>query len=111
MMRATTDPGSPYYAIFVTPSNGVVVQWRGAQGTNTAQLATTGASPVFVRVTRTGTTFSAATSPDDTTWTPVPGSSVALVGLSGPLLRGLAVTSHNAGQGSVVVYDSLTTTP
>ena len=32
MIRATTDPGSPYYAVFVTPGNGIAVQWRAAQG-------------------------------------------------------------------------------
>jgi outer membrane protein assembly factor BamB len=111
MMRASTDPGSPYYAIFATPGNGIVVQWRALQGSNTGQVATAGTAPVFLEVTRTATTFSAATSPDGTTWTPVPGSSVSLPNLSGPLLRGLAVTSHNSGKVSTVVYDSLATTP
>jgi hypothetical protein len=111
MLRASTDPGSPYYAIFATPSNGIVVQWRAQQGSTTAQVATAGAAPVFLEVTRSATTFSAATSPDGTTWTPVPGSAVSLPGLSGSLLRGLAVTSHNSGQASTVVYDTLATTP
>jgi hypothetical protein len=111
MMRASTDPGSPYYAIFATPSNGIVVQWRAQQSSSTAQVATAGAAPAFLEVTRSATTFSAATSPDGTTWTPVPGSAVSLPGLSGSLLRGLAVTSHNSGQVSTVVYDSLATTP
>ena len=45
MLRATTDPASPYYAVFATPANGVVVQWRTAQGGSTGQVATTGAAP------------------------------------------------------------------
>jgi outer membrane protein assembly factor BamB len=111
MLRATTDPGSPYYALFVTPSNGIVVQWRGTPGGGSAQVATTGAAPVFLRVTRSGATFSAATSPDGATWTSVPGSSLALSGLSGPALRGFAVTSHNAGKLSTTVFDTVSTTP
>jgi hypothetical protein len=111
MMRATTDPGSPYYAVFATPSNGVVVQWRTAQGAGTNQVATTGKAPVYLQVTRTGTTFSAATSPDGVTWTPVVGSTVTLANLSGALLRGFAVTSHSNGNLGTTVFDTLTTTP
>jgi hypothetical protein len=111
MLRATTDPGSPYYAAFVTPGNGIVVQWRGTPGSITAQGATSGSPPAFLQVTKTGITFSAATSNDGVTWTPVPGSSMSLPGLSGPLLRGFAVSSHNPSQASTVVFDSLTTVP
>ena len=56
MMRATTDPGSPYYAVFLTPANGVVVQWRTAQGGTTSMVVTTGAPPVYLQIVRTGTT-------------------------------------------------------
>jgi hypothetical protein len=111
MLRATTDPGSPYYAAFVTPGNGIVVQWRGTPGSITAQGATSGSPPAFLQVTKTGIIFSAATSNDGVTWTPVPGSSMSLPGLSGPLLRGFAVSSHNPSQASTVVFDSLTTVP
>jgi hypothetical protein len=111
MMRATTDPGSPYYAVFVTPSNGIVVQWRSAQGGGSNQVATTGAAPAYLQVTRSGTTFSAATSPDGVTWTPVAGSTVALTNLSGALLRGFAVTSHNNGKLGTAVFDTVATTP
>ncbi len=31
MIRSTTDAGSPYYAAFITPGNGVAVQWRATQ--------------------------------------------------------------------------------
>ena len=43
-MRATTDPGSPYYAVFVTPSNGVAVQYRTTDGAATAQIVIAGSS-------------------------------------------------------------------
>jgi len=108
MLRATTDPGSPYYGVFVTPGNGVVVQWRSAQGGSSGQVATTGVAPVFLEVTRSGTTFSALTSTDGVTWTPVPNSSMTLANLSGALLRGMAVTSHNTTQVSTVTFDTVT---
>jgi outer membrane protein assembly factor BamB len=109
MLRLTTDPGSPYYAIFATPGNGVAVQWRTAQGGSTSQVTTAAAFPEYLKITRSGTTFSAYTSPDGSTWTLVPGSSVTLANLSGGLLEGLAVNSHNTGQYSTVVYNSLVT--
>ncbi len=111
MIRATTDPGSPYYAVFVTPGNGIVVQWRTAQGGTSSQTSTSGTVPVYLRITQTGTAFSAATSTDGVTWTPVPGSSITLASLAGPALAGLAVTSHNTGQLSTVTYNSVTVAP
>jgi hypothetical protein len=108
MLRATTDPGSPYYAAFVTPGNGVVVQWRTTQGGTTSQVQSTGTVPVYLQVARTGTSFTAYTSPDGSTWTAVPGSTVTLASLSGSILRGLAVTSHDQGTGSTVAMDTVT---
>jgi hypothetical protein len=111
MLRATTDPGSPYYAAFVTPGNGVAVQWRTAQGATTNNVGIAGTTPVFLRVTRTGTTYTAAISSDGITWTTVAGSAMSLPNLTGSLMRGLAVTSHNTGLASTVVMTSVVTTP
>jgi hypothetical protein len=111
MMRLTTDPGSPYYAVLLTPGNGVAVQWRTAQGGTSSQVVTAGAAPVYIQVSRSGTTFTAATSPDGINWTPVPGSTRTLANLSGSLLEGFAVTSHNTGAISTVVMDSVATSP
>jgi hypothetical protein len=111
MLRATTDPGSPYYAVFATPGNGIVTQWRTAQAGTTSQASTPGTVPAWVKITRTGTTFSAFTSPDGITWTAVPGSTVTVASLTGTLLRGFAVTSHDTGNLSTAVYNSVQTVP
>jgi len=96
MIRATSDAGSPYYAALVTPGNGIVVQSRDALGDNAVEeVGVTGTVPVFLEVTRKGTTFAAYTSTDGVTWTEVAGSSVALGNISGSALAGIAVTSHN----------------
>ena len=107
MMRATTDPGSPYYAVFATPGNGIAVQWRSAQGGSSSQVAVAGTVPLYLEIVRSGTTYSAFTSPDGSTWTLVPGSTTSLTNLTGSLLEGLAVNSHNTGQYSTVVYNSV----
>jgi outer membrane protein assembly factor BamB len=111
MMRATTDPGSPYFAVFVTPGNGVAVQWRATAGAGTNQVTTAGTVPVYLKVTRSGTTFSAATSTDGVTWTAVPRGTVTIGALSGPVLRGFAVTSHNNGKSCTATFDTVVTTP
>ena len=116
MLRATTDPGSPYYAAFVTPGQGLAVQWRSAQAGTSNQVSVAGTVPVYLRVSRYTTTgtnpqtyFNAFTSSDGVTWTLVPGSTVALA-LGQPLLGGLAITSHNQGAASVVTLDTVSVT-
>jgi hypothetical protein len=112
MIRGSSDPGAPYYAVYVTPGNGIIVQSRDAAGDNAVQeAAISGAPPVFLQVVRTGTTFTAQTSPDGVNWTAVPGSAASLPNLAGPVLAGLAVTSHNTGQLGTAVFDSVTVTP
>ena len=106
MLRATIDPGSPYYGVIATPGNGVAVQWRKTQAGSTSQLKVAGTVPVYLEVARAGSTFTAYTSPDGTTWTAIPGSSVTL-SLSGTLLAGLAVTSHSATKLGSATFDSV----
>ncbi len=63
----------------------------------------------YVQITRTGTSFSAATSTDGVTWTPIVGASVTLSALSGPLLGGIAVSAHNPAALSAVRVEHVTT--
>ena len=72
MLRLTNDPGSPYYAVFVTPGNGIVVQYRSTQGGTTGQFTISGVTPVYLMVIRTGTIFNAYSSGDGVTWTLIP---------------------------------------
>ena len=114
MLRETTDPGSPYYAAFVTPGNGVAVQWRTAQGGSSTALAAAGTVPTYLMIARytSGSTvyFTAYTSPNGTTWTAVPGSTQTVTGLTGTLLAGLAVTSHDQGTSSTVGFNTVSVT-
>ncbi|MGZ6308510.1 MAG: hypothetical protein ACXWP6_18810, partial [Ktedonobacterales bacterium] len=108
MLRLSADPAAPFYALYVTPSNGLAVQYRATAGANASQATSiAGTVPVYLRIGRSGKTFTAYTSTDGTTWTPLAGSTVALSSLSGTLLAGLAVTSHNGGTFSTVTFDSI----
>src|SRR2546421_650587 len=106
MLRQSADPGSAYYAALVTPGNGIVVQYRTAQGGNAQQSASLmGTEPAYLMVTRSGNTYTAYTSTNGTTWTVVSGSSITL-NTSGSVLAGLALTSHDASALSTVTFDT-----
>ena len=73
------------------------MQVRKTQGGNTTKLANpAGTAPAYLKITRSGSTFTAYTSPDGVTWTLIPGSAATLT-LGSSLLAGLAVTSHHSG--------------
>ena len=111
MIRATADPGSPYYGVFVTPGTGIKVQRRSTQGASTMKLANpTGTAPVYLRVTRVGNSFIAYTSADGLSWTPIPGSNTTL-SLPAATLQGVAVTSHNSGKLGTVTIANAQSTP
>ncbi len=107
MLRQSTDPASPFYDAVVTPSNGIAVQYRTAQGANAQQFPLfSGIVPTYLAVSRSGSTYSAYTSSDGLTWTLVAGSSITL-NMSGPLSGGLAVTSHNGGLLSTATFNTV----
>jgi beta-xylosidase len=105
---APPAPGAPFYAVYVTPGNGINVQYRSTTG-GSAQQATalTSSAPVYLNVSRSGNVFTAYTSTDGATWTQIAGSTVRLTNLSGTLLAGLADTSHNGGALCAVKYQSV----
>jgi outer membrane protein assembly factor BamB/regulation of enolase protein 1 (concanavalin A-like superfamily) len=107
MIRATNDPGSPYFGIFVTPANGTVIQYRTAQGNSTSQITgVTSIAPTYLKVTRAGNTFTAYTSTDGVNWTAYPNGSVTLT-LPTTALAGLANTSHSQFNNNTTTFDHL----
>lgn len=108
MLRQTTSAGSPFYDVVLTPSHGIVVQYRATQGGTANQVLTTGGGvPSYVKIGRAGSTYTAYTSTNGVTWTAIPGSGLTL-NLTTPVLAGVAVTSHTTRALSTVVADSLT---
>jgi outer membrane protein assembly factor BamB/regulation of enolase protein 1 (concanavalin A-like superfamily) len=107
MLRASTDPGAAYYAVLATPEgNGTVIQYRTAAGGSTTQLSgVSGKAPIWVKVTRTGDSFTAYTSADGMNWTAYPSSTVTIPALSGSILGGMADTSHSQFTTSTTVFD------
>ena len=107
MLRASTDPGAPNYAVLVSPGAGIKVQVRSVQGGTTTKLANpTGTTPAWLKVSRSGNTFTAYTSTDGVNWTLIAGSTFTF-SPGTTLLEGMAVTSHNQGVQCTVAMDTV----
>ncbi len=109
MLRQSTDPSAPFYAVVVTPQSGIVVLDRKKQGGGVSTVASlAGTVPVYLQVQRSGTTYTASTSSDGNSWTPIPGSSVTL-GSTGTWLVGMAVTSHTTSKVGTATFGAVST--
>ncbi len=107
MLRASAAANAAYYAALVTPAHGVLVQYRATTGiTATQAVSLTGAAPVYLEVARFGSVYTAYTSGDGVTWTAIAKSSKTL-GMSGPILAGLAVTAHKQGVLGSATFDGV----
>jgi len=104
MFRDSDDPQAAYAALFITAGNGAALQWGAGNGAASGSTSGSGGAPYWVQLARTGSTFTAATSADGVTWTTV---GIATVTLGQTVSVGLAVTSHNAGELTTAVFDSV----
>jgi hypothetical protein len=107
MIRQSNSPTAPYYAMFVTPGHGVVAQYRTTEGGSTGQAGTSGTVPTYLRVSRSGTTFSGYVSSDGTSWNQVAGTTALIPALAGTLQAGLAVCSHNPSAADTTIFDAV----
>jgi hypothetical protein len=106
MFRASLDAGSPHVMVVATPGKGLALQYRAtALGTSAMAAQAAGTAPEWVRLTRSGNTFTGATSNDGVTWTAL-GS--VTVDLGANTLAGMAVTSHNRTALATGVFDDVT---
>lgn len=109
MMRETLDPGSRHGFMLVSAGKGLAFQRRIAtSGISTSTTGPTGAAPRFVRLTRAGTTVTAAASTDGSIWTTVGSDTIAM---ASTIYVGLAVSSHVAGTLATSTFDSTVVTP
>ncbi len=93
MIRESLSPSSTHAMAVLTPGNGIAFQRRKTTGGSTVHTGGAGvAAPYWVKLVRSGSTFTGYSSPDGTSWTQV-GSDTIPMGAS--VLVGLALTSHN----------------
>jgi endoglucanase len=97
MFRDSTAASGAFAYAFVTPSNNVVFTTRAANGVSSAYSATVaaGTSPIWVRISRAGSQFTAQYSLNGTSWTQL--GTTQTVTMSSSAQVGLAVSSNNDG--------------
>lgn len=108
MMRETLSAGSSHAFMLVSAGKGMAFQRRvSTNGLSTHSSGGPGTAPQFVKLTRTGTTFTAYRSTDGTSWTTV-GSDT--IGMGSTIYVGLAVSSHVAATVATASFASTAVT-
>jgi glucose/arabinose dehydrogenase len=93
MIRETLNAGSMHAMTVLTPGNGVVFQRRVTTGgTTSTTMGPWVPAPYWVKVVRSGNTFSGYSSPDGTTWTLVGSDTISM---AQNVFIGMPLTSHN----------------
>jgi hypothetical protein len=108
MFRDSTAADGAYAYAVVTPGNGVYFQWRASDGASAQSSASVAGitAPVWLRVTRSGSSFSGYYSTNGTTWTQI--GSTETITMPTAALDGLAVSSNNTGELSLGSFTSVT---
>jgi regulation of enolase protein 1 (concanavalin A-like superfamily) len=110
MIRASTDPSSAHAFVFVSRDFGVAFQRRpAAEAGTTHTYGPSTSAPMWVRLTRAGQVITAAASADGAVWEEV-GSDTIAIG-TGPVLIGLALTSHDNTALATATFDFVVVTP
>jgi regulation of enolase protein 1 (concanavalin A-like superfamily) len=106
MIRANLNADSANALVAVTPGNGVTWQDRSSAGGSSSFNNTTGLSASYwVRLVRSGDTFTGYRSANGVTWTPL---GAATISMASPVYVGLALTSHNNSTLSTAAFDHVT---
>jgi len=116
MIRQSTEPGSVHAFMPITPGgsgagNGASFQNRPVAAAASANSDNTGAvvgPPYWVKLERKGNAFSGYISPDGKTWTQL-GTAVTIP-MTGPVLIGLALCSHDASVSTAGVFSNVSMT-
>ena len=107
MVRENSSAGAREAFVCVTPGNGVSFQNRPSTGGLTYSTGISGfAAPYSVRLTRSGTTFTAYCSSNGVNWVSVGSSN--LTSFASSAMWGLAVTARNNAQASAATFDNVT---
>jgi len=107
MIRESTAANSSFVHVFITPGHGVNMQYRASTGAGAVQLAQNAGpvAPYWVRLVRSGSTFTGFSSADGVTWTQVGTISVTMAANA---LEGLSVTAHDNTALNTSTFDNVT---
>ncbi|MEI2688265.1 MAG: sugar-binding protein [Anaerolineae bacterium] len=106
MIRESLAANSRHAMTIVTPGNGRRMQYRSSTGGSSVDVSGgSGSAPVWVRLVRSGNTFTSYRSTNGTTWTTI---SSRTISMGSTVYVGLAVTSHNNSALSTVTFTNVT---
>jgi regulation of enolase protein 1 (concanavalin A-like superfamily) len=109
MIRDGLGASARHVMLIVSATRGIAMQFRAAAGGITANAALRpGAAPAWVRLVRSGTTFTGFVSDDGESWTEVGTANLAM---AESVRAGLAVTSHNNTTLATATFDGVAVTP
>jgi regulation of enolase protein 1 (concanavalin A-like superfamily) len=109
MIRADLGANAANAFIAVTPGSGVTWQSRASTGDGTSWNQTPGLSaPYWVKLVRSGNTFTGYRSPNGVTWTPQGTNTFTM---ASTVYVGLALTSHNTSSLGTATFDNVTVLP
>jgi hypothetical protein len=104
MMRESLLPNAAYVAVLATPSNGIVMQYRGKTGDPAASATvSTGLVPCWLKIMKVTNSFTGYASTDGMTWKLL--ANVQVVMGNGNV--GLAVTSHDTTKLGTATFDQV----
>lgn len=79
MLRQSSDPLAPFYAVSVTSGGSIRIQYRRVQGNVSSNAqGLSGSVPSYLQIVRAGFLFTAYTSTDGSHWTAVAGSTIGI---------------------------------
>ena len=105
MIRETLAAGSKQAGMFVSAARGVAFQRRPTTGgTSVSTAGSLSAAPLWVKLTRAGSTVAAYESSDGATWTLVGTDTIAM---AADVFVGLAVTSHTTAALATATFDGV----
>ena len=105
MMRETLSAGSRHAFVIVSAGKGLAFQRRVSTGGSTAHTAAGSGRPYYVKLTRSGNTFTAFKSLDGSNWTKIGSQSITM---GSTIYVGLAVSSHVDGVLARATFDHTT---
>ena len=104
MIRESLTGNSRHAFVLASPGKGIAFQRRATSGGTSASTAVTGAAPVWLRLERNGSTFTASRSSNGTSWTQV---GTATISMGSSVYVGLAVTSHDPAQRATATFSNV----
>jgi hypothetical protein len=109
MIRESLQPGAAHAFVAVTPTKGVVLQYRDvAAGVSAQAGAASATAPQWVKLSRRGSEITAFRRTDSGAWQPLGTVNVSLPAV---VYLGVAVSSHDATRPATATFDNLVMSP